>query len=174
MVKLWTWFICSATFFSALTWSLLGAVVVVTSILFMVIVWFHQKLGHHTVKPLSYWEIPLQTLESVFEYRMPEFFAPAITSAKFLRFFFILFIAFFVMFYTSNLRANLMAKRTDQPINTVEVLESIFHSKHFIPCVTFQYILALGLGWERYDSRHSTCITSSPICRSKKECIPLQ
>lgn len=78
---------------------------------------------------MSFWEIPLQTLETVFEYRMMTFFAPAIASAKVLRFFFIILVAFFVMFYTSNLRANLMAKQTDKPINTLEVNLAVFHMR---------------------------------------------
>ena len=100
-------------------------VTVVVTIVFQLIHIIHIRLGNIAGGRQGYWEIPLQTLESLFEYRMINFFAPSIGSAKLLRALFIVFGTFFAMAYNSKLRASLLAKETDKAVTTLEV--KIFH-----------------------------------------------
>ena len=92
---------------------------------FQVIYVTHRRLGHYKNNRLAYWEIPSQTIESLFEYRMINFYAPNITSARLLRFTFIIFGTFFVWAYNCNLRASLMAKEMDKPPKTLaDIIEN--------------------------------------------------
>ena len=71
------------------------------------------------------WEIPLQTFESLVEFRMVIFFGPKVASAKLLRGCYILFGTFVVMAYCSLLRAALLAKEGDGVLDTFEVTFSM-------------------------------------------------
>ena len=69
----------------------------------------------------GWWEIPLQTFESLFEYRMVNFFAEDLPSAKLLRFFFIILGTVFVLAFNSTLRTSLLAREGDGVIDYLDV-----------------------------------------------------
>lgn len=74
------------------------------------------------MKAFGVWDIPLQTLETMVEFRMMNFFANDVQSAKTLRGFFIVFTSFIVMAYSSMLRSALVAKDMTVPLDDIKVL----------------------------------------------------
>ena len=111
----------SVTSFSLVLWVIFMFTMVIVTIFFQLIYHVHRYLDGPYLKPLSIWEIPLQTFESLVEFRMVNFFGPNLPSAKLLRGSYILFGTFMVMAYNSNLRAALLAVEGDGVIDTFEV-----------------------------------------------------
>lgn len=83
-------------------------------------------------------------MEAMFEYRMVNFFAPDISSARLLRFVFILFSAFFAWAYNSNIRANLLTKDIPNPVNTYEVNVPVYE------CTLYRSITVQGISGDRF------------------------
>ena len=97
------------------------SITITVTFFFMLIYHVHQNLNNPYIKPLSIWEIPLQTFESLVEFTMVNFFGPKLASAKLLRASFILFGTFVVMAYSSMLRAALLAVEGDGVLDTIQV-----------------------------------------------------
>ena len=106
------------------------SITITVTFFFMIIYHVHENLNNPDLKPLSIWEIPLQTFESLVEFRMVNFFGPKLASAKLLRGFFILFGTFMVMAYSAMLRTALLAVEGDGVFDTIQVRnENTFFEK---------------------------------------------
>lgn len=120
-------------------WGIVCGLVIIVSLVFHIIHWVHKKIGHHKTKQHGYWEISFQTIESMFEYRMIHFFAPNISSARILRFWFLVFVTYFVWAYNCNLRSALLAGETDKPLRTLQVMP-------YVPTTDLATINSTGRG----------------------------
>lgn len=98
-------------------------VILLTTLTFLAIYHVHSEyIRIHKIEIYGIWDIPFQTFESLVEFRMINFFAPQVLSAKLMRGFYILFGAMMVMAYSSLLRSSLVAKDMgDKPIDSLEV-----------------------------------------------------
>lgn len=95
-----------------------------TIMVFLLIYYIHQyKLHYYNLRSNGFWDIPLQPIEFILEFRMYHFFADNVLSARVVKGFYVFFATLIVMAYSSMLRSALVAQELEEPLDTIEVLK---------------------------------------------------